>query len=224
LNGLGVPLTVIRTNWREVAEGDWEMEHMAALAACLHQFAGLCDVGILGSDLTYAFNFEPWGSSPSTDPLLAGGRFAIRIEGQAIWRTARAALIARFPSLMRNIRVCWAGPLTGANCGRCEKCIRTQLNFLVLGIDPGVAFPVRATRRHILLLNARHPGTLSYLTDIRRTALATGAAGWWRTPATINWKLNTAILPLRPVLSPILRPLRRLRTLVRRRLSVSPTE
>lgn len=197
LQSVGVPLTVVRTNWRNVAETEWEMDHMAALSACLHQFAGACDVGILGSDMTYAFQFHPWGSNPAVDPLLGGGRFGLRIEGQGIWRTARAALVATVPSVAENVRVCWAGPLTGANCGRCEKCVRTQLNFLAAGYDPGPAFPVRASLRDILLLNAHHAGSLSYLTDILRTARANGITGPWRTAATINWHINSMLLPFR---------------------------
>ena len=32
--------------------------------------------------------------------------------------------------------MCWAGPDKAANCGECEKCIRTILFFRLLGVSP----------------------------------------------------------------------------------------
>jgi hypothetical protein len=200
LGAYAIPLSIVRTNWREVAETAWEMDHMGAIAACLHQFAGACDLGLFGSDLTYAFNFWPWGSNPAIDHFLAGGRFGLRAEGQASKRTARAALVATLPALVDHLRVCWAGPMTGGNCGRCEKCVRTQLNFLAAGHDPGPAFPVRASLRDILLLNAPHPGAIDYLVDILEVAHRNSRTGLWRHVLAINLALNRALLPLRAVL------------------------
>ena len=34
---------------------------------------------------------------------------------------------------VENLRVCWQGVLNDRNCGKCEKCIRTKLNFLACG-------------------------------------------------------------------------------------------
>lgn len=202
LDEVGVKLTVVRTNWREVAETDWEMDHMAAIAACLHNFSGACDIGLLGSDLTYAFNFWPWGSNPAIDPFLSGGRFTLRMEGQAFQRTARAELVAAVPALASRLRVCWAGPMTGTNCGRCEKCVRTQLNFIAAGHDPGPAFPVRATLWDMLSLNARHPALVNYLIDIVRASRRNRIGGVWRHVVLVNWLLNRALLPLRPIMAP----------------------
>jgi hypothetical protein len=215
LAAVGLSLTTLRTNWREVAETDWEMDHMAAIAACLHNFAGACELGLFGSDLTYAFNFWPWGSNPAIDPFLSGGRFTLRSEGQAFLRTARAELVATVPAIAERLRVCWAGPLTGTNCGRCEKCIRTQLNFLAAGHDPGPAFPVRATLRDILFLNAPHPGSVNYLVDILQSANRNGTGGAWRVALGVNLVLNRILLPLRPLLGDWVAPLRVLRRLLK---------
>jgi hypothetical protein len=215
LAAVGLSLTTLRTNWREVAETDWEMDHMAAIAACLHNFAGVCELGLFGSDLTYAFNFWPWGSNPAIDPFLSGGRFTLRSEGQAFLRTARAELVATVPALAKRLRVCWAGPLTGTNCGRCEKCIRTQLNFLAAGHDPGPAFPVRASLRDILFLNAPHPGSVNYLVDILHSANRNGTGGSWRVALATNLVLNRILLPLRPYLGTWVAPLRAFRRLLK---------
>jgi hypothetical protein len=217
LDAVGVRLSVMRTNWREVAETDWEMDHMTAIAACLHHFSGPCELGLFGSDLTYAFNFWPWGSNPAIDPFLSGGRFTLRSEGQAFLRTARTELVAAVPALIQHVRVCWAGPITGANCGRCEKCVRTQLNFLAAGCDPGPAFPVRARLRDILLINAPHPGSVNYLVDILDSSKRNNFGGRWRTALSINCLMNRALLPLRPMLGGVFRSIGAIRKFFRAR-------
>jgi hypothetical protein len=214
LDEVGVPLSTIRTNWRDVAETRWEMDHMAALAGALHHFAGPCDIGLFGSDLTHFFHFWPWGSQPGLDCLLSGGRFVLRPEGQGFERSARTELVASVPALSNHLRVCWAGPLTGGNCGVCEKCIRTQLNYLAIGKDPGPAFPVRASWLDALCLNARHAAQVNYLIDILESARLHGVTGPWRQAVLINWLVNRALLPYRQNLDTWLAPVRFVRRLL----------
>ena len=214
LDEVGVSLSTIRTNWREVAETRWEMDHMAALSGALHHFAGPCDVGLFGSDLTHIFHFWPWGSQPGLDCLLSGGRFVLRPEGQGFERSARTELVASVPALSNHLRVCWAGPLTGGNCGVCEKCIRTQLNYLAIGRDPGPAFPVRAGVLDALCLNARHAAQVNYLIDILDSAHQHGVTGPWRHAVFINWLVNRALLPYRQDLEKWLAPIRVIRRLL----------
>lgn len=214
LDEVGVSLSTIRTNWREVAETRWEMDHMAALAGALHHFAGPCDVGLFGSDLTHFFHFWPWGSQPGLDCLLSGGRFVLRPEGQGFERSARTELVAAVPALSNHLRVCWAGPLTGGNCGVCEKCIRTQLNYLAIGQDPGPAFPVRASVLDALCLNARHAAQVNYLIDILESARQHSVTGAWRHAVLINWLVNRALLPYRQELEIWLAPVRVIRRLL----------
>jgi hypothetical protein len=49
----GVPLTTVRTNWRQVVCTDWEMEFGAGLASCLHHFEPRATAGLIGSDEDY---------------------------------------------------------------------------------------------------------------------------------------------------------------------------
>jgi hypothetical protein len=60
-----------------------------------------------------------------------GGRFSRleKVRDLASWPTAIAAL-----------RVCPTRLEDGANCGRCEKCLRTRLELLAAGIDETSAF------------------------------------------------------------------------------------
>ena len=54
-------------------------------------------------------------------------------DGAAYNRTEKVKEIIAWPAAVKNLRVCWQGILQDKNCGQCEKCIRTQLNFLATG-------------------------------------------------------------------------------------------
>jgi hypothetical protein len=155
MRALGVPLVTVRTNWREQLCKDWLMEYHAALTACLFQFRGLANVGVCGAGEDYSQLVVPWGSNPVTNHLLSGGGFQVHTEGAGFTRTERVRLICDYPEIAAKLRVCWEGPKTGGNCGRCEKCIRTKLNFLANRQEP-LCFDGRPTRAQILGLTARN--------------------------------------------------------------------
>jgi hypothetical protein len=68
--------------------------------------------------------------------------------------------------------------MTGRNCGRCEKCIRTKLNFMAAGKAP-VCFDRPPTLSEIVGLRVRNPVQLGYLTDILQTAINNGISDAW---------------------------------------------
>ena len=92
IGALGLPLAVVRTNWRSEACKVWPQEYLAGLSACLHQFRGLANVGVLGAGEDYAHFEPPVGSNnPITNHLLSGGGFEIHTEGGGFTRTQRVA-------------------------------------------------------------------------------------------------------------------------------------
>jgi hypothetical protein len=129
-----IPLATVRTNWQELSV-DWEMTHAIGLAAVLHLFDGVASRGIFAADNTYADIYH-WGSNPVTNHLLGGGAFPVICSGFGYARTEKAAAVSRWPGVAEGLRVCWEGDRPGENCGRCEKCVRTQLNFLAAGVAP----------------------------------------------------------------------------------------
>jgi hypothetical protein len=195
-----VPLCVVRTDWRETICRHWEMEFAAGLAACLHQFAGAATVGIVGSDEDYARLVLPWGSNPITNHLLSGAAFAIQTECSALSRTERVALAARYPQLATRLRVCWQEASSGRNCGRCEKCLRTQLNFLAAGLEP-LCFDGRPTPRQVLGIAAKNAVQIAYLEEIAESARARGIEASWLSALTVSIVKNKALLPYRSVLN-----------------------
>jgi hypothetical protein len=210
IGALGMPLAIVRTNWRGEACKVWPQEYLAGLSACLHQFRGLANVGVLGAGEDYANLEQPWGSNnPITNHLLSGSGFEIHTEGGGFTRTQRVGLICDYPEIAAKLRVCWEGPKTGGNCGRCEKCIRTKLNFMANGIRPP-CFDTEPTHAQILGLAARNRMQLAFLQEILASARKNGARGPWMSSLALAIRRNRLMLPAWSVqrrISDKLRPL-----------------
>jgi hypothetical protein len=196
LTPLGVPLSIVRTNWKTDCCGDWNKEYVAGLAACLHQFQGAGNVGIFGSDDYYGHLIIPWGSNPITNRLFSGRYLEIYSEGGGFSRTERMKLVSQYPEIVKNLRVCWEGPVTGRNCCECEKCVRTQMNFMALGVEP-TCFDTRLTMAQIRNQRVPHRIQLSYLTEILNYARQNGTSGPWTTALQYAIAKNRVTLPMK---------------------------
>ncbi|WP_426572872.1 hypothetical protein [Aquihabitans sp. McL0605] len=130
---LEIPLVTMRTNWQAVADPEWEMSFGAALGSVLHLFSDRAGVAAMAADNTYSQITIPWGSNPITGPLLSSSRMRLVHTGAGQTRTQKCEAIGQLDSVREHIRVCWAGDDLGRNCGRCEKCVRTKVNFLAAG-------------------------------------------------------------------------------------------
>lgn len=143
----GVPLTVVRTDMRETLSRHWADEFAAVIAGSLALFQPIAGTGLVGSDGDYVDFLLPWGSNMITNPMLSSDAFCFETVGDAVPRTERVRRIAQYPAIADRLRVCWGDKMPGENCGHCEKCVRTKLNFLVLseavptslGASPGFA-------------------------------------------------------------------------------------
>jgi hypothetical protein len=109
---------------------------------------------------------------------IGGADFEILTEGGRYTRTDRVNFISSTPDVAASLRVCWEGTMTGRNCGRCEKCIRTKLNFMAAGKAP-VCFDRPPTLSEIVGLRVRNPIQLGYLTDILQAAINNGISDPW---------------------------------------------
>ncbi len=136
----GVPLHAVKTNWRQVA-GNWEMTFGAGLASVLHQFSGAHGTGLIATEESYANSIPVWGNSFWTDRFFSGSSFRIESDGGAFDRIERVKYIARHPQVLPHLRVCWAGPRNGENCGVCPKCVLTKLNLVIAKVDEPWPFP-----------------------------------------------------------------------------------
>lgn len=170
---LGVPLSVVRTDWQALG-GHWESEFGAALVSCLALFGSVADIALLGSDEDYASFVVPWGSNPITNPMLSSESLRVVTEGGAFSRTAKVERIAAAAGVAERLRVCWQGPQTGRNCGVCEKCLRTKLGFLAVGRPLPASLAGEPTVAQVLGLRAGNGVQIGYLRDIRAAARRSG--------------------------------------------------
>ena len=131
---LGVSLVTVRTNIKELPV-NWEDACAADVASILHVFNEVYDGGVFASDEPYKSPLLPWGSNPVSNPFLGTQSFPIRTDGAELSRLEKIKLVARNKAVVDNIRVCWEGKVAGNNCGTCEKCVRTQLELAVIGIE-----------------------------------------------------------------------------------------
>ncbi len=185
LSEYGVPLVVVRTNARELLPY-WHDGHAAAIGACLAVLAPEYDEGLLPSTDDYAHLVLPWGANPVTDHLMSTGAMAIRTDGAGASRTEKSAVVAEWPGAMRWLRVCWQGPELDRNCGRCEKCIRTILNFRAAGARLPSAFDHDVTDAQIARLRLGRFARIEMEYVLQHCA-ANGVNGPW-----VN-ALNTAV-------------------------------
>ncbi|HEX5219869.1 MAG TPA: hypothetical protein VFZ59_09900 [Verrucomicrobiae bacterium] len=145
LNSLGLPVYRLRTNLRSLPEtitGDWEVEAhgiwLAAALACLESFF---DRVLIPS--TYAYNVLklPWGSNPVTDIYFASQTTPYWHDGAAAHKLTKVQAIALHPGIQRGLRVCWEGAHLDRNCGRCFKCVATQVCYWLAGVAQPECFP-----------------------------------------------------------------------------------
>ena len=149
LADLGLDLFSVTSNVRELWDINWEHHCGTALAAVLSGLSSYAGAGLIGSSDPYGELYEPWGSHPITDPLMSSGVFKIIHDGAGFGRAEKVEVIAKWPKGMQNLRVCWQGSERDRNCGVCEKCVRTRLNFLVAGSTNPECFSTPLTAKHI---------------------------------------------------------------------------
>jgi hypothetical protein len=141
LRDVGINLFPIETNYRDISRVNWEHSFSCALVATLSNFKNSAGTCIVGSSEPYDSLVIPWGSSPITDHLLSSDEFVVMHDGASHSRTEKVKEISTWKAGADNLRVCWQGDLKDKNCGACEKCIRTKLNFLAVKSPIPSCFP-----------------------------------------------------------------------------------
>lgn len=135
LHRLNLRPRIVRTNIAELRIQSWLDSFMAQISCCLHAYSHEFRYGLTGGGEPYDELVLPWGQNPCTDYLLSGDCLSIVHDGAAFSRTEKIAIIGRDPVATKAIKVCWDAPDLSTNCGICEKCVRTRLNFKAVGIE-----------------------------------------------------------------------------------------
>lgn len=179
LESVDIELIAMASNYRSLGDY-WGDAHGAAVASCLMMLQGGYTAGLVGSTWTYDSSL-PWGSSPVGDWMLSNRGFECVHDGAAFSRADKIEAISAWPEVMENLRVCWAGEEVDRNCCRCEKCIRTILNFRVLGYDLPACFDHDVTDQQILDLSGLQVTAIGELQRVLDLARARGIHDSWVT-------------------------------------------
>lgn len=136
---LDLTLIPVYTNFRELTDWDipfWQFAYQgAALASVAHLFADRIHTMSIGGTWDIA-HLGRWGSHPLLDSNYGTHDVAVRHEQAALSRMDKTRLIADWPAGLEALRVCNRLPEATANCGRCEKCVRTMLTLAALDVLP----------------------------------------------------------------------------------------
>ncbi len=132
-NRMGSELLPVETNHRSflAAFGLSGFANFAFRLAAIGQLLEFTTVYISGAD-TYRVLF-PSGCHPLLDPLMSTEATRILHTGLEADRADKIGLIKQCPEVLENLNFCFYGGVT--NCGRCSKCVRTYIAFLLNGID-----------------------------------------------------------------------------------------
>ncbi|MEN3971608.1 hypothetical protein WJS89_02890 [Sphingomicrobium sp. XHP0235] len=128
-----LPVRSVRTNWKQSVDAErFGLYHTQGLAAVLHLFAP--QLAQIAADFTFEedANELAYGSNGTLNRLLSGSATRIEPVGE------RATRVEKVEALVRNGRskdlfVCYHVREGATNCGRCNKCKRTQLQIEAVG-------------------------------------------------------------------------------------------
>jgi hypothetical protein len=189
---LGLGMKVIRTNLKEASGQYWEDSFGVQLAACLHNYSDDFNFALMGSGEPYSNIFYPWGSTPATDYLMSGDQMQLILDGSAYTRTEKIETLRHYPTALRTLKVCWEGGNQERNCGVCEKCIRTKLNLLAVGVSDAPCFDEELDPEQILKIRLINDAQLLELQTIYSYVEKRKIAGLWvdNLKRRIDWYIN----------------------------------
>jgi hypothetical protein len=121
-------------DWEKISHGIW----IAAALSCYEPWFGQF---LIPSTYPYQVMRFPWGSNPVTDPLFSSAAATYWHDGAAYSKLTKMQAIANIPAIRQHLRVCWEGEQLDRNCGKCFKCIATQICFQLSGVERPEAFP-----------------------------------------------------------------------------------
>lgn len=133
---VGADVMVVRTNLWALDGDGWffaKSSFGAEFLSSAHCLSGDFRHAYIAASIDAQHPFVPAGSSPLLDPYYSTAQLQVHHHGTYMPRLERTRLVAGWPAGLDNIRVCVHDGRGTANCGTCEKCIRTMLTLVALG-------------------------------------------------------------------------------------------
>lgn len=168
LTAYGARTAVVETNWKDLFCPAWFMCFNAGLMAILHTFSGEYATAIHATDHSYRdeLRMAPYGSSLAINHLLGRPGFPVVSTGGLHRRLGRIGFLADHPELLWRLRVCYQEGAGGANCGHCEKCVRTQLELRANRLPTDRIFPAAMTADDLWAATVTNPTVLLHYEDV----------------------------------------------------------
>jgi hypothetical protein len=163
---LDLPLYTVVTNSREHGGRAWPQSAIPLIASALAQFSGRCAVGIVSGGAPHGTPRFGISHPPVLDALASNDFFRVVTDGGGFGRTDKIEALLPFPIAIAAIKVCWEGSDPSRNCGRCQKCVVTRLNFLAAGFPDPACFETPLELADIAGLDLR---SVSAARDLFRT-------------------------------------------------------
>jgi hypothetical protein len=165
LTAYGVTPAVVSTNWQQEFCPAWFLMFNAGLTAILHTLSTQYSCAVHATDVDYRQELVrgPWSSNVAVNHLLGNPWFPVISTGGTHRRLDRVRHLTQHPQLLDNLRVCYQTDAGGANCGICEKCVRTQLELRVVGVHRPAAFAAPLTLERVLATHAKRLPVLHHL-------------------------------------------------------------
>lgn len=174
----GVALCGIATNARDIPV-PWTDSFAALVTASLRFVGAGCTGGVMASCSSYVEPGFPWGSNPISNHFLGSPGFPIYTDGAELTRLQKVELLANWPEAVRQVRVCWEGDRPGKNCGKCEKCQRTLLEFLAVGVDDFSAFASKPQPGSFAQIATRNVFQQRFFEEVLESSEMQGRNEWW---------------------------------------------
>jgi len=134
--------------------------------SALSHFGHLAPIALVSSGAPYGIPRFGISHPTAVEALASGDWFRVVTDGSGFGRTEKVEMLTPYPAVLAAIKVCWAGDDPGKNCGACEKCVMTRLNFLAAGIRDAPCFDTPLTPE--LIAGLSMPST-NVVRDLFRT-------------------------------------------------------
>lgn len=150
---LDLPLFTVVTNSKQAGGSSvWPHSAIPLTAAALSLFSGRCGVGLVSGAAPHGSPRFGVSHPAVLDALVSNDSFHVVTDGGALGRTDKIEALLPFPDVIKGIKVCWEGSDPSRNCGRCQKCVMTRLNFLAAGMPNPPCFDSPLSLEQIAVL------------------------------------------------------------------------
>jgi len=150
------------------------------LGSCMSLLQGGFVTGIIPSTNSYANLNIRYGTNPITDHLLSSETFSIVHDNCSYSRSEKVREISNWPEALDHLRVCLREDRSerDKNCCRCEKCVRTILEFRSLGLGLPPCFEKDISANHIMSLKY-NKNFIYFYKEIIKDSKKSKVSGLW---------------------------------------------